>query len=125
MGSILVKTVKLDTPIGKSTVLIGERLENTAKYLPVDLPIIITDGNVQRHWGSFFPNGPVITIGTGEGIKTLETVYRLYEKLLELGADRTSFIVGIGGGIVCDIAGFVASTFLRGLRFGFPQYLRS
>lgn len=119
MDSILMKTVKLDTHIGKSTVLIGERLENIGRYLPVDLPIIITDDNVQRHWGTFFPKGPVIKIGTGEGIKTLETVYRLYDKLLELGADRTSFIIGIGGGIVCDIAGFVASTFLRGVRFGF------
>ena len=38
---------------------------------------------------------------------------------MELEADRSSFIVGIGGGIVCDIAGFVASTYLRGVRFGF------
>ena len=114
-----MKTVKLDTHIGKSTVLIGERLENIGRYLPVDLPIIITDDNVQREWGSLFPKGPVITIGTGEGIKTLDTAYSLYDKLLGLGADRTSFIVGIGGGIVCDIAGFVASTFLRGIRFGF------
>jgi 3-dehydroquinate synthase len=34
-------------------------------------------------------------------------------------ADRSSFIVGIGGGIVCDIAGFIASTYLRGVRVGF------
>ena len=114
-----MKTVKLDTHIGKSTVLIGERLENISRYLPVDHSIIITDDNVRQHWGNLFPQGPVITIGTGEEIKTLDTVYRLYGKLLELGEDRTSFIIGIGGGIVCDIAGFVASTFLRGVRFGF------
>jgi 3-dehydroquinate synthase len=39
--------------------------------------------------------------------------------LLAIEADRSVFIVGIGGGIVCDIAGFVASTYLRGVRFGF------
>jgi 3-dehydroquinate synthase len=38
---------------------------------------------------------------------------------VELEADRSTFIIGIGGGIVCDIAGFVASTYLRGVRFGF------
>ena len=119
MGTIFMKTVKLDTGIGQSTVVIGERLENINKYLPVDMPFIITDDNVQKHWGNLFPPGPVITIGTGEEIKTLDTVYRLYDQLLELGADRASFIVGIGGGIVCDIAGFVASTYLRGIRFGF------
>jgi 3-dehydroquinate synthase len=40
-------------------------------------------------------------------------------RLVEMEADRTDFIVGIGGGIVCDIAGFTASIYERGLRFGF------
>ena len=38
---------------------------------------------------------------------------------MALGADRSTFIIGIGGGIVCDITGFVASIYLRGVRFGF------
>jgi len=119
MGTVAMKTVKLNTPIGESIILIGERLENLKQYLPVNMPIIITDTNVQKHWGHYFPPGAVITIDTGEEIKTLDTVSRLYEKLLELDADRASFVVGIGGGIVCDIAGFVASTYMRGIRFGF------
>ena len=114
-----MKTVKLDTQIGKSVILIGERLENLKSHLPVNMPIIITDSNVQKHWGHFFPPGAVITIGTGEGIKTLDTVGEIYDQLLELGADRASFIVAIGGGVVCDVAGFVASTYMRGVRFGF------
>ncbi|MEE4263407.1 MAG: 3-dehydroquinate synthase [Desulfobacteraceae bacterium] len=114
-----MKTVKLNTPIGKSIILIGERLENIKKYLTVNMPIIITDTNVQKHWGHCFPPGAVITIATGEGIKTLDTLSALYEKLLELDAHRGSFVVGIGGGIVCDIAGFAASTYMRGIRFGF------
>ena len=114
-----MKTVKLNTPIGKSSILIGERLDNLKQYLPVNLPIIITDTNVQKHWGHHFPPGAVITIDTGEKIKTLDTVSLIYDKLLELDADRASFVVGIGGGIVCDIAGFVASTYMRGIRFGF------
>jgi 3-dehydroquinate synthase len=119
MGTVAMKTVKLNTPIGKSIILIGERLENLKQYLPEKKPIIITDTNVQKHWEHCFPPGAVITIDTGEEIKTLDTVSLLYDKLLELDADRASFIVGIGGGIVCDIAGFVASTYMRGIRFGF------
>jgi len=38
---------------------------------------------------------------------------------VSLGADRSTFVVGIGGGIVCDVTGFAASTYMRGLRFGF------
>jgi 3-dehydroquinate synthase len=119
MGTGAMNTVKLDTQIGKSVVLIGERLENLNNYLPVKTPIIITDANVKRHWGNLFPPGFVITIGTGEEIKTLDTVYGIYDQLLELGADRSSFILGIGGGVVCDVAGYVASTYMRGVRFGF------
>jgi 3-dehydroquinate synthase len=119
MGTVAMKTVKLNTHTGKSNILIGERLENLKQYLPVAMPIIITDTNVEKHWGHHFPPGAVITIDTGEEIKTLDTVSFLYEKLLELDADRASFVVGIGGGIVCDIAGFVASTYMRGIRFGF------
>jgi len=119
MGTVAMKTVKLNTHTGKSNILIGERLENLKQYLPVTMPIIITDTNVEKHWGHLFPPGAVITIDTGEEIKTLDTVSFLYEKLLELDADRASFVVGIGGGIVCDIAGFVASTYMRGIRFGF------
>jgi 3-dehydroquinate synthase len=119
MGTVAMKTVKLDTQIGKSAILIGERLENLKNYLPVKMPIIITDTNVQNHWGHCFPPGAVVTIDTGEEIKSLDTIGGIYDQLLELGADRASFIVGIGGGIVCDVAGFVASTFLRGIRFGF------
>jgi 3-dehydroquinate synthase len=114
-----MKSVNLATPIGKSIVRIGERVENLKKYLPVEKPVIVTDTNVQRYWGDYFPSGAVIAIDTGEEIKTLATVEGIYDQLLRLGVDRASFVVGIGGGIVCDIAGFVASTYLRGIRFGF------
>ena len=119
MGTVAMKTVKLDTQIGKSIILIGEQLENLTNYLPEKKPIIITDTNVQKHWGHYFPPGAVISIGTGERIKNLDTVGSIYDQLLEMGADRSSFIVGIGGGIVCDVTGFVASTYMRGVRFGF------
>jgi 3-dehydroquinate synthase len=86
-----MKTVKLNTPIGKSTILIGERLENLKQYLPVNRPVIITDTNVQKHWGHYFPPGAVITTDTGEDIKTLDTVRVLYDKLLERGV-RFGFV---------------------------------
>jgi len=114
-----MKAVNINSQGRKSSILIGERLDNLLKYIPVENPIIITDTNVQACWGDHFPPGDVIAIGTGEAIKTFDTVHSLYEQLLDLEADRASFIIGIGGGIVCDIAGFVASTYMRGVRFGF------
>ncbi len=114
-----MKVLEIHGKTGDSTVLIGERLGSIEKYIPGEKRVIITDMNVRRYHGDSFPVGEVIEIGTGEKTKNLDTVKEIYGKLLELEADRSSFIVGIGGGIVCDIAGFVASTFLRGISFGF------
>jgi 3-dehydroquinate synthase len=114
-----METITINADSGPSRILIGERLENLQRYIPVAKPIIITDANVGKLFALDSMAAEVITIGTGEEIKTLDTVQDIYAQLLSIQADRSSFIVGIGGGIVCDIAGFVASTFLRGVRFGF------
>ena len=102
-----------------SNIFVGERLENLASYLHQKQVVIITDDNVAGFYEKDFPNAHVIRIGTGEGIKTLETVAQIYQQLISLETDRSGFLVGIGGGIVCDITGFVASTYLRGVRFGY------
>jgi len=104
---------------GRSQIHIGRRLEFAAELLKERRTAIITDENVKRLYGHRFPGGDVITIGTGEEIKTLETVEHIYSTLLKQEYDRSCFILGIGGGIVCDVAGFAASTYLRGLDFGF------
>jgi len=114
-----VKVLEIHGHSGDSTILIGESLRNLRKYLPEERIVIITDSNVRRYYEKDFPFCDLIVIGTGEEIKNLDTVRAIYEKLVGLEADRFSFIVGIGGGIVCDIAGFVASTYLRGVKFGF------
>jgi 3-dehydroquinate synthase len=114
-----VKVIKIHGTTGDSTILIGESLRDLGRYIPVEKAVIITDTNVRHYYGKDFPSYEVIEIGTGEKIKNLDTVRAIYKRLLELEAGRSSFIVGVGGGIVCDIAGFVASTYLRGVRFGF------
>ncbi|MGD2184942.1 MAG: 3-dehydroquinate synthase [Desulfobacterales bacterium] len=114
-----METIRVKTNSGRSRILIGERLKNLQRYIPVKKPIIITDVNVGKLYPLDSMAAEVITIGAGESNKTLDTAQEIYAQLLSLQADRSSYIVGMGGGIVCDIAGFVASTFLRGVRFGF------
>jgi 3-dehydroquinate synthase len=57
------------------------------------------------------------TIIAGEGSKNLDTVRQLYSACADAGLDRKSIIIAVGGGVVGDVAGFVAATYLRGLRF--------
>jgi 3-dehydroquinate synthase len=62
------------------------------------------------------PDSTLLTIPDGEKYKTLETARDLYERLLETGADRHCVILALGGGVIGDLAGFVAATYLRGVR---------
>ncbi|MBN1416523.1 MAG: 3-dehydroquinate synthase [Bacteroidales bacterium] len=114
-----MKSITITTPNKVSKILIGERLQNLSEYIPQGKTIIVTDENIMKYYSDVLPKFPTIIMGTGEKHKTLETLDFIAEKLVEQEADRTTFIVGIGGGIVCDVTGFAASVFMRGLRFGF------
>lgn len=104
---------------GQSEILIGATLDEVTEYINSNRIVIITDSTVKSLYQTQFPNCPTIEIGLTEKIKTLKTVENIYSRLIDLEADRSTFILGIGGGIVCDVTGFVASTYMRGTRFGF------
>ena len=114
-----MKTLEIQAPTGRSRLLVGERLQRVGDYLPAGQIVILTDSTIQNLYADAFPDAPVIDMGTGESAKTLSTVERLYGELVDCEADRGVFVLGIGGGIVCDITGFVASTYMRGTGFGF------
>ena len=114
MKKLLVKGA-----FGSSQILVGESIDKLSQYIDPRRTVIITDQKVEGLYRQHLTDCPVLCIGTGEKIKTLDTVATIFEQLVELEADRSTFIMGIGGGIVCDITGFVASTFMRGTRFGF------
>jgi len=104
----------------ESQIVVGESYRHLAAYLPEKKQVlVITDANILKYYGDFFNVFPMIEIGTGEQNKTLDTLSYIYKRLLELNVDRNSFIVAVGGGIVCDVAGFAASTYMRGVPFGF------
>ena len=81
--------------------------------------IIITDENVFGHHQKKFRGWKTIVIKPGEQYKTQSTVNSIIEQLIALEADRKSFLIGVGGGVVTDITGFVASIYMRGVSFGF------
>src|SRR5262249_24928374 len=58
-----------------------------------------------------------ITIGDGERFKTIATAEYLYDRLIEERFERSDAILALGGGVVGDLAGFAAATYLRGIRF--------
>lgn len=114
-----MKTITIHTNSRNSRILIGESISNLHHYLPQGKTIIITDENILKIYGNVFPPVPVIAIGMGEQNKTLETLNFIFDRLVMYEADRSTFILAVGGGIVCDVAGFAASVYMRGLQYGF------
>ena len=114
-----MKKITIKTASQNSEIFAGEKWTNVSKFLPVNNVVIITDENVHKIYGADFPALPVITITPGEESKSLGVIGSLAKRLLDIGIDRSGFVLGIGGGVVCDIAGFLASIYMRGIRFGF------
>jgi 3-dehydroquinate synthase len=112
--------ITLRTSAGTCRIIQGGALEDLPGLVPEGArTAIITDTTVGRLYGDRFPRFVTAALRPGERTKTLRTVESLHRRFLEWEMDRSSFVVGIGGGIVCDIAGFAASTYMRGVRFGF------
>src|SRR6187402_1613529 len=84
-----------------------------------DNTIIITDENVYNAHTKRFRNWNCIVLKPGEEFKIQPTVDSVIEQLIESGADRKTTLVGIGGGVITDITGYVAAIYMRGIRCGF------
>jgi 3-dehydroquinate synthase len=81
--------------------------------------VLITDENVFQLHQQKFEGWKTIVIKAGEEHKQQATVDFIITQLITLEADRKTFIVGVGGGVVTDITGYAASIYMRGLKFGF------
>jgi 3-dehydroquinate synthase len=83
---------------------------------------VLMDKNVAYHWGEevhrvFGKKATYIVIPAGEEYKELSTAEKILTSMLEHGFDRKSILINVGGGMVCDIGGFSASVYMRGISF--------
>jgi 3-dehydroquinate synthase len=109
--------------MGEYDVIVG-RFENITNF-SMQSPIVVTDENVSSLHGEsmlsilrkagFAPN--LITVPAGEAFKNLETIQNLWQAFLEHGLDRKSTIIALGGGVIGDMAGFAAATYMRGVNW--------
>lgn len=90
-----------------------------SKLVDQDHTVLITDEHLFSKHQKRFGGWNTIVINSGEQFKVQETVDSIIEQLLELGADRKTTLVGIGGGVVTDITGYVAAIYMRGIPVGY------
>lgn len=112
-------SIQINTPGRTSIVSTCKSIEDVFPLIEKQHTVVITDENLDRLYGNLFADCRKIILAPGEDSKSLETIRHIYDELIAAGVDRTTTILGIGGGVVCDITGFAASTYLRGLDFGF------
>ena len=103
----------------QSEIYIGPTSDILPGVLPGGRVVVVSDATIDRLYHPMLAPYDTVLIGLGESIKTLQTVESIYRRFIELGVDRSTFVLGIGGGIVTDVAGFAAATYMRGLDFGF------
>jgi 3-dehydroquinate synthase len=102
---------------------LGDLGETAANELGIDRVVVITTPRVGKAHFATLATGMEkaqvsvdrLEVPDGERAKTLRTASRLYDQLLALDVDRKTFVLGLGGGAACDLTGFVASTWLRGV----------
>jgi 3-dehydroquinate synthase len=97
--------------MGEYDVIVGQTSSLSA---PLN-SILVTDENVAKHHLEKFQGVNAIILPAGEEHKNLETVSRLWRAFLENGLDRKSTVIALGGGVVSDLTGFAASTYMRGI----------
>ena len=89
------------------------------KLADIKTTVLVTDENVFNAHTGRFKGWNTIVLKAGEEFKVQQTVDEVISRLIEMEADRKTTIVGIGGGVITDITGYVASVYMRGIRFGF------
>ena len=81
--------------------------------------IVLTDRNIFEAHQEKFIGWELIVIEPGEEHKIQSTVNEVIRLMIEMEADRSTTLVGVGGGVITDLAGYIASVFMRGISFGF------
>jgi 3-dehydroquinate synthase len=100
----------------------GNRIKNIERGGKI---VVVTNPLVNRLYGDALKNSLTgsgfivnfLEIPDGEGYKTIETAVKIYDRLIDLKMERGSPIIALGGGVIGDITGFVAATYLRGVPY--------
>lgn len=118
--------ILVTAPDAQYPILIGNGLLQTLPDLLAEHKLtgrvaIVTNKTLAPLYGEALlktlPDAVLIKLSDGEQYKTLETIRKLYDIFIDAGLDRHSVIIALGGGVIGDLTGFAAATYLRGVNF--------
>lgn len=94
-------------------------LSKLAQVADKKYSVVLTDENVYQHYRKQLKGWNTIVLKPGEEYKVQQTVDGVIDSLIDMEADRKTTLIGIGGGVITDIAGYAAAVYMRGIRVGF------
>ena len=116
-----IEKIRVNSSGGGYDVVFGASLEKAPEYFDLDRKVlIVTDRNVYPYAARLtksLSEHRVLTLPAGEATKCERYLSKIWEECCDLGMTRTDCIVALGGGVVGDIAGFAAATYMRGIDF--------
>jgi 3-dehydroquinate synthase len=112
-----IQTVKFSK--SSTTFYFANGISHLKEIIDVKQSVFLVDETVLKQHQKRFKGWKVIPVKPGEKYKTQATVDSIIQQLIQSGADRKTTLIGVGGGVVTDITGYVASIFMRGIKFGF------
>jgi 3-dehydroquinate synthase len=89
------------------------------QFVPVENSFFLTDENIFNLYKKELEGWKTIVIPAGEASKSLSIAETILQQLMDFGAGRDALLIGLGGGVVTDIAGFIAAIYKRGIRSAF------
>lgn len=114
-----MQSYTLKFPSGATEYLFEAGLDRLRALARPERTVIITDERVAELHGAAFTDYRLLTIPAGEASKSWKTIEHLAEQLIALQADRQTLLLGLGGGVVTDITGFLAGIYMRGIACAF------
>ncbi|HWZ81447.1 MAG TPA: 3-dehydroquinate synthase [Terriglobales bacterium] len=123
MLRIAVRTPSRSYPVFLGSGLLARAGDHLGSLLRARKVFVITVPPVRRRWGKALlqsldqagVHGVALEMPDGERFKRFATLEKLAEQLVRLGADRNSTLIALGGGVTCDVTGFLASVYMRGV----------
>lgn len=114
-----MKKIKVKYSTSSTEIYLDAGFAQLKKMVDSKSSVLITDENVYKAHRQRFKGWNVIVLKPGEEYKIQSTADAIIDQLIKLEVDRKSNIVGVGGGVITDMTGYVASVYMRGIRFGF------
>jgi 3-dehydroquinate synthase len=114
-----MKQLKIKFSVSSTDFYFAGGISQLRKITDPKETVIITDQHVYKAHAKRFKGWNTIVLKAGEDFKVQGTVDAVVETLIKMEADRKTTLVGIGGGVITDLTGYIASVYMRGIRFGF------